>query len=497
MRQPLWMPGALALCILFILSGCMVGPRYIPPCVPVQDHWIDVPNQYLSTECCESVCWWKALNDPLLDELIEIAYERNLTLEASGLQVYEAYASLGIAVGNFFPQFQDVQGSHTYTHQSTNIANANTLFKFKDYLFTFMAAWELDVWGKFRHGIEVGIANLDGTVLTYRQVLLTIIASVAQTYVNIAGNNAKIDVFNQNITLQQKTLDIVEAKFKLGEVGELDVQEARSNLNFTKALLDTQIIMKRQQENLLCVLLGVAPFRVNDCFPITSTIPTFPSTANVGVPINIVRTRPDVRAAEQAAIAQSNIVGIAETDLLPAFSLSGFFGWEAQDKSKLFDARSKFFQFRDAFAWRIFNYGRLTNNVRLQNTLLQQLMVNYQNIVISACLEVENSIIVFLENKQLTEDLTNAVIATAKAADLALEQYQNGVRDFLNVLVLQANLVTQQQALVDAKIDWTNSYIGIQRALGRGWEFAQDADVVSPEVKGEMHDRIRWVDLFW
>lgn len=471
---------------LLLLSGCMIGPRYVRPCLPVQSTWGHVPE---GPTCLDSE-WWKQFNEPTLNELVVCAYSRNRELESAGAQVYQAYAVLAISMGEFFPQVQQLEAARSYTNLSESVATVPSITSFGDYLFNFLASWEIDLWGKFRHGIAASRADLRGSVYDYRDVLRSLISNISQTYMEICGFNQKIALLRENVRIQERTLKIVETRHKLGQSTGLDTQQALSVLETTRARLEAEVLKKKLAENFLCTLLGEAPFSIDDCYEFPEAVPLPPCHPFTGAPVDLVRSRPDVRAAEEAAKAQIHVLGITETELLPSFTLSGFFGWESEKKSDLFRRKSITSHFTGEFRWNLFNYGRLVNNVKYENAVLQELLINYQNSVINACREVEDGIITLLQQEKIVDELERAVKATRRTLELSLVQYQYGAIEFLNVLTAQTNLVEQEVALVDAQVDHVKGYISVQTALGRGWTFMDEMDFLSPCSKIEMDQRL-------
>lgn len=474
----------LVLCILLcLLSSCMVGPRYSRPCLPIQLEWTHAPADKEDFAFDDDPQWWSIFEDETLSKLIHYAYHQNRELEISGIQVYQAYSSLAITYGNFFPQIQQFQATHTRDRISETAAVNPGVTTFNNYLVDFFFTWELDLWGKFRHGIAASKADVCGAIYTYRDVFRSLAGTIGRLYMQIIGYNEKIKYLEQNVKIQERTVRIVRSKHTLGQTTALDLEQAISVYENTKGTLEQQVLQKKLAENFLCTLLGVAPFEVKDCYEIPNHVPEAPPHPEVGIPLNIIRSRPDIRAAEQLSIAQSHIVGIAVSEMLPAFSLEGFFGWESAIRDELFDPSSQRSRFGQNLLWDIFNYGRLSNNVRFQNAKLQELLVNYQNIVILACREVEDSMASYVQNKKIIDHFERSVNATQRTVDISMIQYEYGSVDFLNVLTAQENLVAQQITLVDAKVDHVNDYIDIQVSLGKGWEFTECKDYVSPCMK--------------
>ncbi len=472
------------------LSGCMVGPRYSKPCLPIQPEWTHAPDEAENFTYDDDPEWWLMFGDETLNALIYYAYLQNRSLEISGTRVYQAYANLAISYGQLFPQFQQLQTSHSYNRLSQTTATPPAVPTFQNYFLNFFATWEIDLWGKFRHGVAASYANLQGSVFTYRDVFRSLAGTIGQTYMQIIGFNRKIEFLKENVRIQEKTVRIVHAKKELGEISALDLEQAISVLETTKGTLEQQILQKELAKNFLCTLLGVAPYDIEECYAFPSVLPLAPPHPDVGIPLDIIRSRPDIRAAEQQAIAQAHIAGIATAEMLPAFSLTGFFGWESANSNRLFNGNSRIAGFGQDIAWDIFNYGRLSNNVVAQNALLQEFLVNYQNVVINACREVEDAMVSYIQDEKIVDRFSEAVRATNRTVELSMTQYEYGAVDFLNVLTAQSNLVAQQLALVDAETAHVIDYINIQTSLGKGWEFTVCKDFVSPcrrEKIGNIH----------
>jgi outer membrane protein TolC len=217
----------------------------------------------------------------------------------------------------------------------------------------------------------------------------------------------------------------------------------------------------------------------------------------VGIPNDLLRRRPDVRSAEYQAAAQSAQIGVAKADLYPAFSLTGMFGFLSTNVndfklSNMFDWNSRTFQFGPSVQWNMFNYGRITNNVRMQDARFQQLLIVYQNTVLKAHKEVEDALVAFLKAQERVEFLTKSMAAAKTAFDLAVEQYREGLKDFTTVLIAQQALLNEQDNLTVTLGNLSSNLVGVYRGLGGGWEIRQGKELVPPEVKEEMAKRTNW-----
>src|SRR5690349_3158478 len=298
-------PGGCTSLHEYIDNGFKVGPNYGRPPAPVAPRWIDADDVRVRSSSDDLSRWWAVFNDPVLDGLVRYAYGQNLTLRQAGFRVLEARARLGVSVGNFFPQQQGASGD--YTRYGLSLEDANRQFIPKRWYGQWDVglgmAWELDFWGRYRRAIEASQDELDVSVENYDDVLVTLLGDVASTYVQLRTTQEQIKLTKANIAIQRETLTIAEAKFKAGTVSEVDVDQARSNLAQTEALIPQLEIQLRQAGDRLCVLLGVPP---EDVLPKVgeAPIPTSPTEVAAGVPADLVRRRPDVRRAERQAAAE-------------------------------------------------------------------------------------------------------------------------------------------------------------------------------------------------
>src|SRR5208337_4891858 len=259
---------------------------------------------------------------PVLDRLIDRAYRENLTIRIAGMRVLEARAELGIAIGRLFPQTQQASGSLQRVRISESAAQAFPPFAYSIDQIGVNASWELDFWGRFRRTVESANATWLATVADYDNALVSLTADVANSYITVRTLEKRIAIARENVETQKESLKITEARFRFGTVTQLDVEQARTVLNNTLASIPTLETQLRQQEDALCILLGIAPMDLADLLKGTSEIPVSPPQIIAGIPADLIRRRPDIRSAEYQAAAQSAQIGVAKADLYPAFSLN-------------------------------------------------------------------------------------------------------------------------------------------------------------------------------
>ena len=500
-------------CLLPLLLGLSIGactslgPDFKKPAAPTPNQWSASDDARLTTsdpapaEAENYRTWWQVFNDAALDTLIKRAYEQNLTLRAAGLRVLEARAVLGIAIGNRYPQLQQVLGSASRQRLSRNGELATSLppalagqldNNFSVYTLGFDVAWEADFWGKFRRDVESAAANLAASVAGYDDLLVSLTGDVARAYALIRTLEERLKVAYANIAIQQRSLRIAQVRFDNGLSTELDVQQARALLSNSQALVPTLRTQRRRAKNSLSVLLGIPPDTLTETLGAAGLLPSPPAAVAIGVPAELLRRRPDIRRAELRAAAQSARIGIAKSDLYPSFVLAGSIGLRATDSGDLFSSDSTEGQGLFNFRWNILNYGRIKNNVRIQDARLQQLLINYQNTVLRAYREVEDALVGFLRAQERVAYFEVGVTAAKRSVDLALIQYRDGVVDYSRVLQTQSSLVAQQDALTVSRGDVIGNLVALYKGLGGGWQVRQGQAFVPLPVQEQMRQRTDW-----
>ena len=501
--------------LLVSLAGCAVGPDFTPPLAPVADTWLEWRNKSLQTGPEEYRDWWRVFHDPILDRLIDIAYSQNLTLLSAGTKVLQARAQLGIAIGEFWPQKQGALGTASYNLLSQANAQSSPasgvgqsspspglkIINFWSDGIGVQAAWELDFWGKFRRGVESADSAYLGSIATYDDVLVTLLGDVASTYVGIRTLEKQIAIARENVVKQRGILQIARDRYKGGAATLLDVYQAENILGTTEATVPQLTIQLQQGLNALRVLLGMAPEPLGFLLArSTGHIPATPPKVVVGVPADLLRRRPDIRAAELKAAAQSAQVGVAAADLYPAISISGAFGGLASNVGghnlwQAFHPAGRAFSVGPSFQWNLLNYGQITNNVRLQDATLQEYLVDYQNTVLKAQQEVENGISTFLLSRSQAEYLHRSVVAANGALHIATLEYQQGTRDFTTVLTAEQNLYQAENNLAMATGNISTGLVSVFRALGGGWQIRDGNGFLNAATTEEMRSRTNWGEL--
>ncbi len=497
------------LAIAAAAGGCAVGPDYTTPASSINDSWLDRPAGPAgegSLVYQEHAQWWKSFNDESLNRLVDAASKQNLSLRAAGLRVIQARAQRGIAVGQFFPQSQSANGGIDNNRISRNTAAGTRGDRsYADESLGLQAAWELDFWGKFRRGIESADASLLSQVADYDTIMVSVIADTASNYVLIRSLQERLAFARANVALQQDTLNLTDIRFKAGAVSELDVATARATLATTQSLIPLLEDSLRSTTLALCVLLGQTPSQLADFLGPASVVPQVPAEIASGVPADLLKRRPDIRRAERLAASISEQIGIAKADFFPSVSIAGRTSFRTSNfdpgsglrpgLNNLFDANSFDGFVGLSFNWPILNYGRIENNVRVQDARFQQAIVQYQQTVLGAAAEVEAGLSSFLRNRERTTFLAESADAAKRAVELSAVQYRAGAIDFIRLNDAQSRLTEQQDALADSRARAAIGAISTFRALGGGWQVRGEGEFVNEETARQMRDRTNWGDV--
>lgn len=491
---------------LFLLSGCAgrtlkeiaqqgwkVGPEYVAPTAPVEDDWIDSQDTRLDRSREPEGRWWENFGDPALNQLIELAYQQNLTLREAGWRLEEARARRDVVAGSLYPQLQEVQGDYLRTRRSTETAlfppiDPSSPFanlartEFSNWRIGGALAWELDFWGRYRRAIESADARLDSSFENFNDAVVLLVAEVASTYVELRTVEERLVVAKANLLLQEESARVAQARLDVrAQNSELDTPQAKANLYNTRAVIEAIEIQRRQVENRLCVLLGLPPQQLNELIASSIGIPRAPGAIAVGVPADLLRRRPDVRRAERLVAAQSAQIGVAESDLYPRVSLVGSLGWEADSFSDLFQGSAFSGAIGPGFRWAVLNYGRLLSNVLAEDARFQQLVASFQQTVLRANEEAENAMVAYQLYLEQIKAREESVRQAEEAQRVAQVKYFEGEIDFNRLFTVQQLLLNQQELLAAARGNSARAVVELYRALGGGWDSGTPESPVAVE----------------
>jgi NodT family efflux transporter outer membrane factor (OMF) lipoprotein len=486
--------------IAWVRNGLKVGPNYPGAKACTEQHWIDANDARVRAEPTDLVRWWTIFQDPALDRLIDCAAHQNLTLREAGFRILGARAELGITEGRFFPQVQTASGAYTRsvnsganplaytingavnggftptggTFQPGSFAGTGTLvltppLTTEGWNEGLNMSWELDFWGRFRRAIVAAEETLQANCAEYNGVMVTLLGDVAKYYVQLRTDEQRIELARANVVLQRRVLEMARRRFQEGQTNDLDLNQARSTLAQTEAQIPLLQSDLRAAGNRLCVLMGIPPNDLEAQLG-EGPIPIAPTTVVVGIPADLLRRRPDLCRAERLAAAQAEQIGIAEVDLYPIFRINGSMGYSATTFSQMFSSNAFNGSIGPGMQWNILNYGRIRNNMRLQDAKFQELLTVYQRMALQAAEEAENGLSHFLQEQERSKLLDESVSSAQLAVNTVVKQYEAGGIDFTRVSQIEQNLVQQEDAQASSHGQVAQGLIEVYRALGGGWQ---------------------------
>ncbi|MCP3982164.1 MAG: efflux transporter outer membrane subunit [bacterium] len=479
--------------LLMLSVACTVGPDYEPPEITVPDVWHEAALHGVVDGEAQLHTWWTQLDDPLLEELIVRAERANFDLQRAVGRIRESRALVRVNSGQKWPEV-GVSADASRSQASDNGTATPPPGGFDDaslYNAGFDAAWELDLFGRIRRGVEAASAQYEASIEDYRDVLVTLFADVAFNYIDVRASQARLRYAWDNLTAQQGMVQLTQDRFDAGLVSGLDVSQAESNLAQTEASIPLIETALTQALNRLAVLLGEHPGALHDELEVVAPILNPPREVVIGLPGDLLRQRPDVRRAERDLAAQTARIGVAVADLYPRFSLTGFFGLQSVSFDSFADGDSVTWSFGLPFSWNLFDRGRRGAVVDAERARTDQLLAAYQQTVLLALEEVENSLVSYDRQQLRSTKLRSAAEATERSLELVRTQYMTGLADFQNVLDTQRTLFSQQDQLATAEGLVLQNLIALYKALGGGW--AEDPEqpehftvgAIAPEVDGE------------
>jgi outer membrane protein, multidrug efflux system len=473
----------LATFLIVTVLGCMVGPNYRPPAMKLPTHWDGTDQQLKQAENKEDkidlATWWQAFDDPLLNTVIAQALTSNLDEKIALARIREGRAYLLISRAGLLPS---IDASGYYTRQRYS---ANTPFGFFPQLLPrdeniyeagFDASWELDVFGGIRRGVEASKAGLAASIENSRDVRVTLLAEVARDYVAVRTLEYRLQIAKANLRDQNDSLNLAQARFEQGFAPELDVFQARSLLETTQAQVPELESELAQTVHRLGVLLGREPdalqAELSDIAPIPGIADPDAMAVRIpaGLPSDLLRRRPDIRAAEREVAAATARVGVATADLYPRFSITGTAGLESISTSDFFFGTSRMWQVGPTMTWPIFEGGRIRAYIDVRNAQEEQALLSYRKTVLVALAEVEDALVAYAKERSRHQSLAASAEDFKSAQLLALDRYEEGYATYLDVLEAQRSLYAAQDSLAQSDQQIIDDLIAIYKALGGGWQ---------------------------
>jgi multidrug efflux system outer membrane protein len=496
------------------LTGCSVGPDYVPPSVPEVAAYKEA-SAWKKANPRDDISkgnWYSVFHDAKLNELEEKAQANSQTLRAAVAKVSEARAVARESEAAFFPSI-DFTGD--YTRQRVSPNNGQLLSETpaaspgvnvpiaggggstaligasngKGEAHTFNSAtivpfdlsYEVDIWGKVRRAFEASGDQAQASIADFENILLGLKADVATNYYALRTADSEIDVQRRTIKSFQDNLNLTNSRFQGGISTELDVEQAKATLAAAQAQLASFQQSRAQLEHAIAVLIGQPPETFSLPFhPLDTRLPQVPS----GLPADLLERRPDVAAAERRVASQNAEIGVAIAAYFPVVHLTGQTGFDSGDLGMLFNWQSRIWAYGPNVQFPIFEGGQISANVKQQRAAYEENVADYRQQVLVAFQDVEDSLSSLHYLAQQSEAENRAYLSYKRALDLTNQRYTTGLVSYFDVIQAEGLELNAEQLYVQIEGNRVGSTVRLIKALGGGWA---DSYITKPD-KGDHVD---------
>lgn len=469
------------------LQGCIsVGPDYVPPESNPPSTWEAQPatTALNDVEAKRLSHWWEQLDDPLLTELIAEAIANNWDIREAEARIREARARRGSVAADRWPVITGGSSVRQTRIDPPQTPGSNTRL----YDAGLDARWELGLFGGKRRALEAATADWQASQLDHADLLVSITAEVALNYIDLRAFQTRLAITRRNLATQADTLDIASWRQQAGLTTQVDVEQARQNLEQTRAQIPALVTARQQALNRLATLLGGYPGELTDRLSTTGPIPTATLDLAIGVPAEALRRRPDIRAAERRLAAQTALIGVATAARYPDMTLVGSVGVESLASRELFSSNTFLTSAIADLGLTLFDAGRLRRNIEIQSAAESQALNRYESAIRFALEEVENGLVAYAQEQLRRRSLASATDAAELAAELVRRQYGSGLVDFQRVLDAERSVLTLQDQLATSDGQITANLIRLYKALGGGWTPLQPGTTAQLDRRDPNHE---------
>jgi multidrug efflux system outer membrane protein len=463
-----------------LLTGCSVGPDYVPPTVPQPARYQE-SGPWKKASPRDDISkgdWYKIFHDNKLIELEEQAQLANQSLRAAAARVSESRAVARQSQADFFPSLDfGANGSRQRTSPNNgqlvaqSPGNVGRAYTFNSAtVVPFDLSYEVDIWGKLRRAFEAAGDTAQASLADFETALLSLKAELATDYFALRTADAQIDVQRRTIESYKENLDLTNSRFQGGISTQLDVEQAKATLASAQAQLAELDASRAQLQHAIAVLVGVPPEGFVIKFnPLNTGAPSIPA----GLPSDLLERRPDVAAAERLVAAQNAQIGVAIAAYFPVVQLTGQTGFDSGDLGLLFNWESRIWSYGPSIQFPIFEGGRIAANIKEQRAAYEENVANYRQSVLVAFQNVEDSLssLRFLAAQEEAEN--RAFVAYKKALDLTNARYTTGLVSYFDVIQAQGLALGAEQLTVQIKGNQIATTIQLIKALGGGWADSQ------------------------
>lgn len=459
------MPKLYAYLLLLFISACTVGPDYTEPAI-YEDEQIAQSLRLNGKGIKISPQWYKQFNDETLNSLISVALKQNTDLQAGIARLRQARINASINKVSYLPML-NANAEYTYEKASKNIGIAANSNYFQ---IGFDASWEPDIWGAGRRLNEQSSAKFEYALYSLRNLRVIVIAEIAADYFALRTAEEQLKIARNNLVLQQNIFESVAKKYQSGLADSSAYNQAAYITETTKAAIPALEYKIEALKNALAVLTGLLPHQINtDNRNSVKYAYKYNTEALYSLPADIIRSRPDVKAAERNLAAQNAAIGQAIAELYPDLSISGLFGVQSKSGTKLFNSDSKAYGYITSSVLPLFNWGKLENNIKLQKELKNEAYETYRKAILQAVEDLGNAITAVKKEQTANKAHRNAVYRMRKSFIAMREKYRNGLIEFSDLLKTEQDLLKAETDLAASNGAIMQNIVAFYKATGGGY----------------------------
>ncbi|MFZ5570230.1 MAG: efflux transporter outer membrane subunit [Thermodesulfobacteriota bacterium] len=451
--------------VMVVSAGCAVGPDYQRPQVNTPDKW---RFEYQDAKDFTNTAWWRQFNDPVLDELVTAALKENADILIAAARVEQYLGYYGGTRSALFPQIGAgaIGARERYSQAGRTPLPAGVSAVDNTFQGLISAGWEMDIWGRLRRETEAARADLLASEEARNAVVLTVVAAVANTYIDLRSLDRELEITRQTAVTRGETYALFKERFDSGIISELELSQVRSE--YEKALATIPRIEKSilQTENALGILLGRNPAPITRGRDIdTLTIPAVPA----GIPSDLLERRPDIRLAEAQLIAANARIGAAKAQYFPSIALTGFAGAVSADFGDLFTGPAGVWNYGAQATVPIFTAGRIVGSVQASEAVQQQALARYRQAIQNSFREVDDALIDQRKSLEEFQAQSRQVDALKDYARLARMRFDEGYTSYIEVLDADRSLFNEQLNYTQIQAGLLRSLVSLYKAMGGGW----------------------------
>ena len=460
------------------LTACAVGPSYRTPKPDVPPTFAGSSAQ-LTAPAVDLATWWRALNDEELNSLVERAVKSNLDLEIALDRLQQARTYEAVVVGDALPEAGASAAAGRGTGSDLTKGRADQALRSADNgaglqhintIAGFDAVWELDIFGKFRREIEAARDDTQAARAARYDVLTTVVADVVRAYVDLRGFQVRAGILHKASDVLRESLRIVNIRYERGITNELDVALATRELATLEAEIAPVDAEVNAAQYTLAVLVGEYPENMQKELSKPDLVPSMPAPAAAGVPLDLLKRRPDIQEAERELAADTARIGVATANLFPQVTISGAIGSQGQGWGTTPGINSHIWSFGPGAEWPLLDFGALDAQVDIADLAARASMVNYRKAILNAVQQVDTALDAYAAQQARIEKLSTAMLAGQRAVDLATARYDRGLTDFLNVVDAERQFYELQEQFAAAQVAQGEQFVQLYKSLGGGWE---------------------------